>query len=211
MARPKVYHSAAERRAANALQNRKHHEKHKEKRNQSRRERHQENLLRQAARLAEQEKRERLAANKRRAKAKRVADAQAQSSPNRALALSNGPSTMTTGPSTVLDQVQSFTCRNTRRFLQAVVTDYIETKHRPSLFAMVTELQAIIDKSENPDGSTEHNKAKHSLLLVASWANEIRIEVTRSYDFTVKRFLSESFLFQQAHINDGLGFTVAEE
>ncbi|KAJ7593012.1 hypothetical protein C8J56DRAFT_886055 [Mycena floridula] len=216
MARPKLYHSAAERRAANAVHNQKHHEKHRAKRNQIRRERHQENLLRQAAQTAQREKRERLAAKKRRAKAEasRVADAQAQSHPDEALTTSDARSetlTMSTA-STVLEQLQNFTCRNPRRFLQAVVTDYIATQHRPSLFATVAELQAIIAKSQNlGKDSIEKDKGKQSLLLVSSWANEIRIEVTRSYHFTVKRYDSKKFLFQQAHSNDDLGFTVAED
>ncbi|KAJ7573028.1 hypothetical protein C8J56DRAFT_1066955 [Mycena floridula] len=203
MARAKLYHSAAERRAANALRNRQHHEKHKAKRNQHRRERHQENLLRQAARLAEQEKR-----GASRSKKAQGQGQEALSHPNQSSTPSDASSMVTTAPSTVLEDFHSFTCRNPRRFLQAVVSDYLETKHRPSLFATIADLQAIVNKFDTSSGSKDHDKAKESLLLIASWANEIRIEVTRSYDLTLKRFHSESFSFQLAHDHDGLGFTV---
>ncbi|KAJ7598208.1 hypothetical protein C8J56DRAFT_1038997 [Mycena floridula] len=208
MARPKLYHSAAERRAANALYNRNHHEKHKDKRNQIRKERHQENKRLREAQEARKEKTARLAAKKRRIKAKSLSDAEAQSSPNQVLFPLQSPDK--TGPAAkVFEEFQCYTVRNPRRFLQAVVEDYLQTKDKPSVFATAQMLQSFVERL-NIDPSPQTNKIKESLTLVAGWATEIRIEVHRSYDFTLKRFQNRHFLFQRDHDNDGLGFTVEE-
>ncbi|KAJ7579777.1 hypothetical protein C8J56DRAFT_1058793 [Mycena floridula] len=223
MARSKLYHSAAERRAANALYNRNHHKKHKNKINRIRKERYQENKRFREAQEARKEKTARLAAKKRRIKAKRCAslfpvlfsaghpcvslsDAQAQSSTDQVL-IEHQSTDETTPAAKVFEEFQSFTVRNPRRFLQAVVEDYLQTKHKPSIFATVQKLQSFVNRL-NANMSPQNNKMKESLTLVAGWAIEIRIEVHRSYDFTLQRFQSCCFSFQQDHDNDGLGFTV---
>ncbi|KAJ7573270.1 hypothetical protein C8J56DRAFT_1066525 [Mycena floridula] len=192
---------------------RKLYEKKKETRNKSRREKYKETVELRAARQAQQAKKVRISAKKRREKAQRLSNAEGHS-PDRISAQSTQSTELTsmekTTAATVLEEFQSFTCRNPRRFLQAVVSDYLETKHRPSLFATVAELQTIVNKLNNSSGPTDDDKARKSLLLVTGWANEIRIEVTRSYDITSKRFCNGKFAFQLAHDSDGLGFTVEE-
>ncbi|KAJ7592587.1 hypothetical protein C8J56DRAFT_1045059 [Mycena floridula] len=215
MPRHKLYHSPAERRAAKAQDNKKYRARKGVEINAQRRQDYRDQHEKNAARQQAIEKRDRLARQKRQTKAQKALPQTLSPSVECSAGCSDTrvayPVAKVFESSTVLEQLENFTCRNPRRFLQAVVTDYIETRHRPSLFATVAQLQAIIEESQNLKGSIDNDKGKLSLLLFASWANEIRIEVTRSYDFTVKRFRSRNFLFQQAHSNDGLGFTVAEE
>ncbi|KAJ7597948.1 hypothetical protein C8J56DRAFT_1042122 [Mycena floridula] len=200
MPRHKLYHSPAERRAAKAQDNKKYRARKGIEINAQRRQDYRDQREKNAARQQAIEK-----------ALPQTLSPSVECSAGCSDTRVAYPVAKVFESSTVLEQLENFTCRNPRRFLQAVVTDYIETRHRPSLFATVAQLPAIIEESQNLKGSIDNDKGKLSLLLFASWANEIRIEVTRSYDFTVKRFRSRDFLFQQAHSNDGLGFTVAEE
>ncbi|KAJ7575328.1 hypothetical protein C8J56DRAFT_1063572 [Mycena floridula] len=61
MAKPKLYHSVAERHAANAVYNHRHHEKNNTAINQRRREKYKGDLLRAERRQAKKDKEQRLA------------------------------------------------------------------------------------------------------------------------------------------------------
>ncbi|KAJ7577436.1 hypothetical protein C8J56DRAFT_1061090 [Mycena floridula] len=165
--------------------------------NQRRREKYNQNLLREAARQAAKEKKERLAAKKRRLKAKRAAD--------EALAVEG------TAVEKILAEFQAFTIHNPRRFLQAVVSDFLATRHRKSLFEMVEELQSFVQQLQAAEAGPRFEKVLVRFQTVAGWAQEIRVQVMRGHALTQCWIQTRRFAFQQEHSEDGLGFTVEDE
>ncbi|KAJ7573369.1 hypothetical protein C8J56DRAFT_1066403 [Mycena floridula] len=107
----------------------------------------------------------------------------------------------------VTAEFQAFTIHNPCRFLQAVVSDYVTTRHRQSLFQTVKALDALLEKLVAIGSSSDLLKAQTRFQTVVDWAEEIRIQVMRSYDLTDLWFHSRRFAFQQEHGDDGLGFT----
>ncbi|KAJ7589297.1 hypothetical protein C8J56DRAFT_888886 [Mycena floridula] len=165
--------------------------------NQRRREKYNQNLLREAAQQAAKEKKERLAAKKRRLKAKRAAD--------EALAVEGA------AVEKILAEFQAFTIHNPRRFLQAVVSDFLATRHRKSLFEMVEELQSFVQQLQAAEAGPRFEKVLVRFQTVAGWAQEIRVQVMRGHALTQCWIQTRRFAFQQEHSEDGLGFTVEDE
>ncbi|KAJ7579431.1 hypothetical protein C8J56DRAFT_1059026 [Mycena floridula] len=196
MAKPKLYHLVAERRAANAVYNHRHREKsafffiaetirrliNDDGRNTK--------GIYYERRQAKKDKEQRLA-RKRRVRAKRAAEAKALNGTDSAL----------------VEPASRFMIHNPRRFLQAVVSDYVTTRHRQSLFQTVKALDALLEKLVAIGSSSDLLKAQTRFQTVVDWAEEIRIQVMRSYDLTDLWFRSCRFAFQQEHGDDGLGFT----
>ncbi|KAJ7589129.1 hypothetical protein C8J56DRAFT_1048758 [Mycena floridula] len=197
MARAKLYHSQAERRAANARRNREYQQRQNTTINQRRRHNYSQNLLKDAARQAAKEKKERLATKKRHLKAKRATA--------EALAVEGA------AVEKIMADFQTFTGHNPRRFLQAVVSDFLATCHRRSLFNTINDLQSIVQQLQAADAGPRFEKVLHRFQTVASWGEEIRVQTMRGHALTQSWVQTHRFTFQQEHGDDGLGFTVEDE
>ncbi|KAJ7598160.1 hypothetical protein C8J56DRAFT_880827 [Mycena floridula] len=111
----------------------------------------------------------------------------------------------------IITNFQTFTVRNPRRFLQAVVSDFLMTHHRRSLFDTVEDLQSFVQQLQAADAGSRFKKVQHRFQIAASWGEEIRAQVMRSYSLMKSWVQTCQFSFQQEHGEDGLGFTVKDE